>query len=226
MNRSFGKRLDIGWGPTFSGFNPCGIPACAGFRPQIIQAGDGKCVVELANAGGPDRPPVGQEKFHPFSAPGHNTTMALGSSMTALDRIDRRHFCQTAAAGVGGLLLPRFARAADPPAADAEAAKPAEPLAYQPGSFTLAVLPDTQFYCESYPHHFYNQTKWIVDNDDRQNIKFMLHLGDITNRNTPEQWEVAQRAIDALDGHVPYALVAGQSRSTAREATRPTARRR
>ncbi len=78
-----------------------------------------------------------------------------------------------------------------------------------PGSFTMAVLPDTQYYCESYPQHFYNQTKWIVDNAERQNIKFVLHLGDITNRNTPEQWQVAQRAITALDGHVPYALVAG-----------------
>ena len=129
----------------------------------------------------------------------------------AAGRMDRRHFCQTAAAGVGGLLLPRFALGADPQAAEAgdQGAKAAEPLAYQPGSFTLAALPDTQFYCESWPHHFYNQTGWIVDQIERQNLKFVLHLGDITNQNTPEQWDVAQRAMTALDGKIPYALLPG-----------------
>jgi 3',5'-cyclic AMP phosphodiesterase CpdA len=128
------------------------------------------------------------------------------SKAMASGSLNRRNFCQTVVAGMGGLLLPSVVGGADPQAA---AAPPADPLLYQPGSFTLAVLPDTQYYCESYPHHFYNQTKWIVENGDSQNIKFMLHLGDITNRNTPEQWDVAQRAITALDGHVPYALVAG-----------------
>lgn len=123
-----------------------------------------------------------------------------------LGEFNRRQFCHTAAAGVGGLLLPKWASADEPEPATPE---PAEPLAFVPGSFTLAVLPDTQFYAESYPHHFYNQTRWIVENSDSQNVKFMLHLGDITNQNTPEQWDVAQRAITALEGHVPYALVPG-----------------
>jgi hypothetical protein len=37
----------------------------------------------------------------------------------------------------------------------------------------------------------------------------VTHLGDITNRNTPVQWEVAQKALQALDGIVPYSLVLG-----------------
>ena len=37
----------------------------------------------------------------------------------------------------------------------------------------------------------------------------MFHLGDITNRNTPAEWEVAARAMSQLDEKVPYFLTAG-----------------
>ncbi len=78
-----------------------------------------------------------------------------------------------------------------------------------PGSFTIVALPDTQNYCEQYPRHFINQTRWIAENREKHKIKFVTHLGDITNRNTPEQWEVAQEALRVLDGEVPYSLVLG-----------------
>ena len=32
------------------------------------------------------------------------------------------------------------------------------------GEFTIIVLPDTQYYSESYPQHFMAQTQWIKDN--------------------------------------------------------------
>ena len=44
-------------------------------------------------------------------------------------------------------------------------------------NFSIVVLPDTQFYSESYPGIFTNQTQWIVDNKDRLNIKFVIHVG-------------------------------------------------
>ncbi len=77
------------------------------------------------------------------------------------------------------------------------------------GSFTIAVLPDTQMYCQSVPEGFYAQTQWLVDHKQDRNIAAVLHLGDITNRNTPEQWEVAQKAMRQLDGHIPYFMVCG-----------------
>ncbi len=77
------------------------------------------------------------------------------------------------------------------------------------GSFTIAVLPDTQMYCQSVPEGFMAQTQWIVDHKADRNISAVLHLGDITNRNTTEQWEVAQKAMRQLDGHVPYFMVCG-----------------
>lgn len=87
------------------------------------------------------------------------------------------------------------------------ACRATEPIAE--GSWTLAILPDTQVYSRAYPHHFEAQTKWIVEHADSHNIKFVLHEGDITDNNVPEQWDNARRAMKHLDGKVPYAIVPG-----------------
>ncbi|MDI9380200.1 MAG: metallophosphoesterase, partial [Verrucomicrobiota bacterium] len=46
-------------------------------------------------------------------------------------------------------------------------------------------------------------------NRDRYSIEYVLHLGDITNNNTSNQWQNAKSALSLLDGVVPYALVPG-----------------
>ncbi|MBX3414879.1 MAG: metallophosphoesterase [Pirellulales bacterium] len=123
-----------------------------------------------------------------------------------LSRMNRREWNGLALAGLGGCLLGRTAWAAETPE---EGDQFGEPLPFVEGSFTIAALPDTQVYCERYPQHFYQQTEWIAANKDARDIQFVLHLGDITNRNTKEQWEVAQRAMQTLDGVVPYSLSLG-----------------
>ncbi len=45
--------------------------------------------------------------------------------------------------------------------------------------FFIAVLPDTQFYSQSYPGTFDAQTQWVLDNRISQNIAFVAQLGDI-----------------------------------------------
>lgn len=94
-------------------------------------------------------------------------------------------------------------------AEDDAAKKPGAPARKEQDSFTIAVLPDTQMYCQKVPEGFYAQTKWLVENKDARNISAVLHLGDITNRNTPEQWDVAVKAMSQLDGHIPYFMVPG-----------------
>lgn len=81
--------------------------------------------------------------------------------------------------------------------------------AFVPGSWTLAVLPDTQYYSESHPWVFAAQARWLLRERERRSIAFALQLGDITNRNTPEQWANARAALRLLDGAVPYAFVPG-----------------
>jgi hypothetical protein len=85
----------------------------------------------------------------------------------------------------------------------------AEALPIDKGSWTLVILPDTQVYSRAYPQHYEAQTKWIVDHIGSHNIKYVLHEGDITDNNVPEQWDNAARAMQMLDGKIPYAIVPG-----------------
>lgn len=77
------------------------------------------------------------------------------------------------------------------------------------GSFSIVVLPDTQTYASVKPKIFHAETQWIVDNLDRQRIRFVSHVGDIVDRNVPEQWQVAREAMDRLHGKVPYGFSVG-----------------
>jgi 3',5'-cyclic AMP phosphodiesterase CpdA len=86
---------------------------------------------------------------------------------------------------------------------------PGPPPKCADGSFTIAVLPDTQNYSEKYPEIFKAQTRWIVEQKKPRNIAAVLHLGDITNRNTLPEWENARQAMQQLDGEVPYFLCPG-----------------
>lgn len=77
------------------------------------------------------------------------------------------------------------------------------------GSWTLAVLPDTQVYSLRVPGLFDLQTDWVLRNAGRLDVKYVLHLGDIVNNNTAMEWERARAAMSRLDGKVPYAMVPG-----------------
>lgn len=86
--------------------------------------------------------------------------------------------------------------------------EPGEPP-ITPDSTTIVVLPDTQNYSEKHPDTFRAQTLWIARQKDKRNIAFVLHLGDITNRNSREEWDVARSAMNTLDGEIPYFLAVG-----------------
>ena len=87
------------------------------------------------------------------------------------------------------------------------------PSEFEDGSFTLVLIPDTQYYCqtEALNHHFHNLTDWIIDKRDELNIQYALHLGDVVNRGGIQmfQWDVAAAAMHKLDDHVPYAIALG-----------------
>lgn len=80
--------------------------------------------------------------------------------------------------------------------------------------FSVILLPDTQYYTNKQPNDAKNtyskQTRWIVEHQQSENIRFVIHLGDITNNNLPDQWEVADAAHAILDGAaIPYSVVPG-----------------
>lgn len=82
-------------------------------------------------------------------------------------------------------------------------------IEWREGSEVFAVLPDTQYYAQDYPPVFQAQTQWIADQQENLNIKLMMHLGDLTNRNIPSHWTVARSAIDRLFPQIPIVLAQG-----------------
>jgi hypothetical protein len=89
------------------------------------------------------------------------------------------------------------------------------------GSFTVAVIPDTQSYrgreagaqADGLPAlenpYFEALTPWILEHLRSQRIVFVTHSGDIVDKNIPEQWEVARMCMDRLHGAVPYGIAPG-----------------
>jgi hypothetical protein len=77
-------------------------------------------------------------------------------------------------------------------------------------NFTIVALPDTQYYSQNYSWIFENQTEWIVQNENKMNIVFVTHLGDVVNNyNEIYQWQNADNAMTILDNKVPYGILPG-----------------
>jgi hypothetical protein len=77
-------------------------------------------------------------------------------------------------------------------------------------NFTIVVLPDTQYYSQSYPATLNAQTQWIANNIATLNIKAVVGVGDIVNAGgVVSQWTTADKAFKAIEGQVPYFLPLG-----------------
>jgi hypothetical protein len=74
------------------------------------------------------------------------------------------------------------------------------PQAAAAADFTVVVLPDTQYYSESFPTIFTAQTQWIMQNRDTLNVEYVAHVGDIVNVATQiNQWNNANAAMSLLE---------------------------
>ena len=88
------------------------------------------------------------------------------------------------------------------------------------GTFTIAVIPDTQRYLgpgsgrgdqsgEPRNPAFDSRTRWLADNLEAQRIVFVTHVGDIVDRNHHTQWRIARANMDRFHGRVPYGIAVG-----------------
>lgn len=84
---------------------------------------------------------------------------------------------------------------------------PAMPKLGQP--YAIAVLPDTQYYARSYPVIFRRQIQYLAEQAAERNIVLALHVGDITDNNSPMEWERAAESMKLLDGVMPFVLSQG-----------------
>ncbi len=90
--------------------------------------------------------------------------------------------------------------------------------------FVFVSLPDTQRYAEDLrpPHplavdpqgtyqYFVDQTRWIANHAKEQNIRCVIHLGDVVQTATDvAQWERAKAAMDVIhNAGIPYGVCIG-----------------
>jgi len=81
----------------------------------------------------------------------------------------------------------------------------------QNGDFSIIVLPDTQYYSESYPAILNSQAQWVVHNAAALNIQLVLGVGDIVNNGSSStEWITADAAYKQFDAaHIPYFAAIG-----------------
>jgi len=72
---------------------------------------------------------------------------------------------------------------------------------------TFVLVPDTQYYAEKYPEILHSQIDWIVENSDKMDM--VLQQGDLTQNNSPEEWEVVKSAFNKLNGVLPFVFAVG-----------------
>ncbi len=79
--------------------------------------------------------------------------------------------------------------------------------------FSIVLIPDTQHYSFLFNETldtYKKQMQWIRDNKDAENIKFVIHLGDITQHDSDDEWAVAREAQTVLDNaKIPYSMLPG-----------------
>jgi len=94
--------------------------------------------------------------------------------------------------------------------------------------FSLIVFPDTQIYSKDDPawrnssrkEVYMAMTTWVAERAEQDNIKFVLHMGDIVNEDyEPYEWQNAKEAMSVLDDVVPYAMVVGNHDMMSLEST-------
>lgn len=95
------------------------------------------------------------------------------------------------------------------------------PSVVQPGDFSIAVIPDTQYYLAQAQlggtfDMLKAQIDWVTKNQKKENIAYVAQMGDITEHGdnpvtAKAEWYLAQKAFYKLESPVsiPYGLAVG-----------------
>ncbi|QFT88014.1 Calcineurin-like phosphoesterase [Bacillus sp. THAF10] len=77
--------------------------------------------------------------------------------------------------------------------------------------YTFVWMSDTQYYSESFPHIYEQQTEWIAAKQEEMKIEYVFHTGDLVNASNQQyQWEYADKFMGVLDQEeIPYGVLAG-----------------
>lgn len=76
--------------------------------------------------------------------------------------------------------------------------------------FTIAIFPDSQYAVSDKPSLFTRQMQWLTEKKDSLNLPFVLHVGDVVNYDSWDQFAFASEAFKILDdANVNYAITIG-----------------
>ncbi|MBD1362700.1 metallophosphoesterase [Mucilaginibacter sp. ZT4R22] len=123
-------------------------------------------------------------------------------------------------------LAPFFLRAQTGPVVNADKDNtvlntPGPAAKVKDGDFSIAVMPDTQYYLAQAQlggnfDMFKAQIDWIQKNQEKENIAYVAHMGDITEHGdnpvtSRSEWYLAKTALYGLESPVsiPYGLTVG-----------------
>ena len=83
-------------------------------------------------------------------------------------------------------------------------------------AYSFCVVGDTQIVAKNEPEKLACLYDWIIENKDEKKIEFVFGMGDITDKNTDEEWTAAKEQIFKLNGVIPYSLVRGNHDGSAK----------
>src|SRR5689334_3998772 len=78
-------------------------------------------------------------------------------------------------------------------------------------SFTVAVLPDTQYYTAYFKPILEEQVQWVCSCKQPLNIATVVHMGDVVEHSdNHEEWQTAQFCTTCLyRSKIPFSIAAG-----------------
>ena len=77
-------------------------------------------------------------------------------------------------------------------------------------SFSIAVVPDTQYESKSFPAMLTSQMKYLAANRANLNLAMVLQEGDVVDTaSAPTQWTNATAGFRQINGKVPFVVAAG-----------------
>lgn len=81
----------------------------------------------------------------------------------------------------------------------------------EPESFSFVWMSDTQYYSRNYERYYRDIVHWIKDKQEEQQIKYVIHTGDIIDDHSQaKQWVEADANMKVLDdANIPYGVLAG-----------------
>jgi hypothetical protein len=76
--------------------------------------------------------------------------------------------------------------------------------------YSIVLIPDTQYSASRHPELMTKQMEYLADNAEQLNLQMVLHEGDVVNCTAcSSQWTSAYKAINKIDGVVPFVIAAG-----------------